>query len=93
MRGCVCVHVCMRMIVAPSAHFLPETIDVFIMHAIATASGMLSRRRTLSSLAALSSFEAFPSMGCAAPRGASGISAEADETRLRRCVTAIAMCL
>ena len=73
----------------------PETMEVFIMQAIATLSGTFSRRRSLSSFAGVSSLEAFAlaSMGWAAPRGASGISEVAAETIWRRWVTATAMCL
>jgi hypothetical protein len=69
-------------------------MEVFIMQAIEIESGTLKRRRTLSSLAADSSgARPVPVSGCAEPRGASGISADAAETVVRRCVTAIAMCL
>jgi len=64
------------------------------MQAIEIESGTAKRRRTLSSLAAESSATIpVPVSGCAVPRGASGISADAFDTRLSRCVTAIAMCL
>ena len=78
----------------PDLRERPETRVVFIIEAIATESGTLKRRRTLSSLAAESSMFLLPgSRGCAAPRGASGISALAALTMDKRCVTLMAMCL